>query len=45
VIEGELILEHPNNFNQAIKKGITIVGENSMPHGARSIIGAKIFIN
>jgi hypothetical protein len=45
VIDGELILEHPNNFNQVIKKGMAyIVGDNSMPHRAKSIVGAKIFI-
>jgi hypothetical protein len=42
MIEGELILEHPNNFNQAIKKGMTyFVGGNSMPHRARAIVGAR----
>ena len=45
VIEGELIIEHKNGSSYNIKKGMSyFVGDNSMPHKAKSNSGAKVFI-
>lgn len=45
VLEGELILEHKDNSEMTIKKGMSyLAGDNSLAHRGKSVNGAKVFI-